>query len=424
VTSMIIVHAADLHLGSPLGGLDQHDGLDAERIRRAPMRAFERLADLCAERGAGLLVIAGDLFDGDADLPTMREAAQVLERIARAGTQVVTIRGNHDADSRMQHRLPAIEGLHALPSDAPGTIEFPELGVAVHGRGFDTPRVPDNIVASYPPAIAGACNVGVLHTSLAGAPGHDNYAPCTLDDLRAHGYQYWALGHVHGRAVLSDAPWIVYPGNTQGRDVGETGPRGATVLCVADGEVVGEPEHVDLDVVRWHVLELELAEGETADALVARAGRELEAIADPTGTRMDVVRIRVVGRGAAHDELVADPARWRAELHTAAMGVSARGLYLEHVRFRTRPALPPVEELLAREDFIGDAAASLLRSPVEPTSTDAEAFGALERKLAQLPAGSGDQFDRPVGQDELDAARERLLARLLVAHADEVEVAR
>ena len=415
---MILVHAADLHLGSPLGGLGEHADLPVRRIRQAPMRAFERLADECERLQAELLVIAGDLFDVDADLATMREAAQVLERICRAGTRVVTIRGNHDAQSRMQRRLPAIDGLHQLPVDAAATVVFEELGVAVHGRGFDTPRVLDAIVTEYPAAVPGLLNVGVLHTSLAGAPGHDPYAPCTLDDLIALGYDYWALGHVHVRQVLHDAPWIVYAGNTQGRDIGETGARGATIVEFAEGAVTATPYHVDLDDVRWSRLPVELDADETAQELLERMSRLLAELVQREPDNVHIVRVEVGGRGRAHDELAAEPAAWRSRLHDAAYHVSTDALYLEQVRFRTAPQLPDASTLLVREDAIGDIARVLLGDDVEPTPIDGDAFSGLERKLAPLQDGVSDELLAPVTVEELRTAREALVGRLLVAHAD------
>lgn len=421
---MILIHAADLHLGSPLGGLDQHEQLPVREIRQAPMRAFERLAELCATRRADVLVIAGDLFDGDADIATMREAAQVLERIARAGTRIVTIRGNHDADSRMQRRLPAIDGLVQLPTDAPDTARFDDLGIAVHGRGFDTPRVTENIVPSYPAPVDGLLNVGLLHTSLGGAPGHDSYAPCSIDDLVAKGYQYWALGHVHLRAVHATAPWIIYPGNIQGRDVGETGPRGATVVEYADGDVVGTPEHVDLDVVRWHVVDTVLEPDETANELEQRLRDLLARLVADEPDVVHVVRIVLTGRGIAHDELAASPGAWRARLHDVALETSAERLYLEHVKVRTQPALPDRDDLLAREDFIGDAARSLLDAGSGAPPIDDEVFAGLAKKLAQLQGGAGHELMPAISGDELDTAREALIGRLLIAHAADAEAGR
>lgn len=430
---MILIHAADLHLGSPLGGLDGRDDLPVRRIRQAPMRAFERIAELCAERTADVLVIAGDLFDGDADLPTMYDAARVIERITRAGTKVVALRGNHDAASKMQGRLPGIEGFHELPTGRAGTIRFDDLGIALHGRGFDTQHVPDNIVPGYPDAVAGLFNVGVLHTSLAGNPGHDRYAPATIDDLAAKGYDYWALGHVHKRQVHAEQPWIVFPGNPQGRDVGETGPRGVTVVEYDGPRVVGTPEAVVLDSVRWHVETVELAGEEELDDLRVRIGTRLaQLVADAPGIA-HVVRLRIGGRGRAHDELIAAPAAWRASLHELVMGISADDLYLERVVVETRPALPPREELLAREDFIGSAARSLLGSPdgledPPPVPPMEELFAPLARKLGQLPAAAGlgdlQSLDADAWETELTVAREALVGRLLAAHAEEAEATR
>ncbi len=422
---MILIHAADLHLGSPLGGLDHDDQLPARRIRQAPMRAFERLAELCATRSADVLVIAGDLFDGDADLATMREAAQVLARICSQGTKVVTIRGNHDADSRMLRRLPAIDGLEQLPTDRAGSVRLDELGVVVHGRGFDTPRVLDNIVLEYPPAVEGLLNVGLLHTSLAGAPGHDPYAPCTLDDLVGRGYQYWALGHVHKRQVHAEQPWIIHPGNTQGRDVGETGARGVTVVEYADGQVLGTPEHVDLDEVRWSRLRIELDVDEPVEELIERVGEQLTTIVGRAANLVHLVRVEVTGRGVAHDALDADPARWRDALNSIALEISPEGLYLERIKLRTSPGLPDRAELLARDDFVGAAARELLDADPEPTPLDADAFAALDKKLGQLQAAAGGADLMPaLSAEELAQARESLVGRLLVAHATDAEVVR
>lgn len=430
---MILIHAADLHLGSPLGGLDGREDLPVRRIRQAPMRAFERIADLCSERSADVLVIAGDLFDGDADLPTMYDAARVLERITKAGTKVVTLRGNHDAASKMQGRMPAIDGFQELPTGRAGTIRFDDLGIALHGRGFDAQHVPDNIVPGYPAAVAGVFNVGVLHTSLGGTSGHDRYAPASIDDLVAKGYDYWALGHVHKRQVHAEQPWIIFPGNPQGRDVGETGPRGVTIVEYEDGRVIGTPEAVVLDSVRWHVETVTLGSEDDLDDVRAGIGRVLAGIVAEAPGIAHVVRLRITGRGRAHDELVAAPAAWRSSLHELAMGISADDLYLERVVVDTRPALPAREELLAREDFIGSAARSLLDAPdglddPPPLPALDQLFAGLDKKLAQLPAGAHaadlDVLDADGWDLELAAAREALVGRLLAAHADEAEATR
>lgn len=59
------VHAADLHLDSPLRGLEADPGAPVELIRGATRRALGRLVDLAIAEDAAFVVIAGDVYDGD-----------------------------------------------------------------------------------------------------------------------------------------------------------------------------------------------------------------------------------------------------------------------------------------------------------------------------------------------------------------------
>ncbi len=130
--------------------------------------------------------------------------------------------------------------------------------VVIHGRGFPNRAVPENLASDYPAAVSGRFNMGLLHTSLTGRPGHDTYAPCSETDLRQKGYGYWALGHIHQPEVISRDPWIVFAGNCQGRDVREAGPHGCRLVTVNDSLEVENADWRDLDVVRWQVLEIDL----------------------------------------------------------------------------------------------------------------------------------------------------------------------
>jgi len=59
------IHAADIHLDSPLRGLDRYDGAPVEEIRGATRRALENLVDVCLAERVAFLLIAGDIYDGD-----------------------------------------------------------------------------------------------------------------------------------------------------------------------------------------------------------------------------------------------------------------------------------------------------------------------------------------------------------------------
>jgi DNA repair exonuclease SbcCD nuclease subunit len=215
-----MVHAADLHLDSPLTGLVRYEGAPVDEVRGATRRALENLVSLCLEEQARLLLLAGDLYDGDwRDYSTGLFFSAQMERLREAGTQVVWIRGNHDAQSKLTHHLSLGEHCHELVSKQPSTLEFPALELAVHGQGFATPAVTDDLSARYPEPVRGVLNVGLLHTALSGRRGHAPYAPCDAVSLAHRGYDYWALGHVHQREIVSTAPYIVFPGNLLGRHV-------------------------------------------------------------------------------------------------------------------------------------------------------------------------------------------------------------
>ena len=110
----------------------------------------------------------------------------------------------------------------------------------MHGQSFATKAVIENIALTYPPPDPDRFNIGLLHSSVGEREGHDTYASCSVEQLSHHGYDYWALGHVHKRDILSRDPWIVFPGNLQGRHIRETGPKGAALVTVTDGKVFGD----------------------------------------------------------------------------------------------------------------------------------------------------------------------------------------
>ena len=117
-----------------------------------------------------------------------------------------------------------------------------EKPVAIHGLSFAQPTAPDSLLPKYARALPDAINIGIMHTSLGGAPGHDSYAPCSATELQATGYNYWALGHIHKRSVVSGSTTIVMPGMPQGRDINEDGPKSATLVSIADDGTVNQEE--------------------------------------------------------------------------------------------------------------------------------------------------------------------------------------
>ncbi|HET9931307.1 MAG TPA: DNA repair exonuclease, partial [Polyangiaceae bacterium] len=254
---MKFVHAADLHIDSPLRGLERYQGAPVEIIRGATRRAVEHLVDLCLEEGVKLLVLCGDLYDGDwKDYSTGLFFCQQMARLREADVVVAWIRGNHDAASRLTQHLRPTDNVHELSHARPITLEreIDGVSVALHGQGFSKAKVTEDLTDRYPAPVSGAFNLGLLHTALDGREGHDAYAPCRVESLINKGYDYWALGHVHQREQVNREPWIIFPGNLQGRHARETGKKGATLVTVSGGRVT-EVEARALDEVRWaHVV--------------------------------------------------------------------------------------------------------------------------------------------------------------------------
>lgn len=230
------IHTADIHLDSPLKTLAlRNEGL-AELVGNASRTVFKRIVDLCLSENVQALIIAGDLYDGaQTSMKTARFLATELTRLAQAEIPAFVIRGNHDALSKITKELVLPDSVKIFS----GRAEVVETiwnshPVAVHGISFRQPHAPDSLLPHFKPAVPGAFNLGLLHTSLGGAQGHDPYAPCTVADLQETGFDYWALGHIHQRAEYPGATTIVMPGIPQGRDIGEAGSKSVSLVSVDD----------------------------------------------------------------------------------------------------------------------------------------------------------------------------------------------
>src|SRR4051812_38673490 len=316
---MKFVHAADLHIDSPLRGLTAYEGAPVERVRAATRRALSNLVQLCLDERAAFLLLAGDVFDGEwKDFNTGLFFVRELNRLRDTGTRVFVVRGNHDAASEVTRSLTWPAHVHVFADDRAETVVLENFGVALHGLSYPRREVKDSLVPLYPAAIDGALNVGVLHTSADGRPGHASYAPSSVEELVRKGYDYWALGHVHAHEILHRAPWVVFPGNTQGRHIRETGPKGAVVVSVEDG-AVASVRHTPLDVVRWREVTVALDTDDGIDDLYDKAKERLGQARDDADGRLLAARLVVEGAARAHGDVAGGRDRVIAELRARAL---------------------------------------------------------------------------------------------------------
>ncbi len=375
---------------------------------------MENLVELALAEEVAFVLLAGDLYDGDwRDYSTALFFAAQLSRLGQAGISVYWLRGNHDAQSQITKHLKLPNNSFEFSSRKPQTFLREDLGVAIHGQGFSKRAVTDDLAAGYPAAADGYFNIGVLHTCVSGRAGHEPYAPCKLETLVTKGYEYWALGHVHKREVLHQRPWVVFPGNLQGRHIRETGTKGAILVSVEDGEVA-EVAHHALDVLRWVRLEIDASECVSGDEVVDRARIALEQEFEAADGRRLAARVIVSGSSSANDELQATPDGWRNALRAAATDIEPDAIWLERIEIATDPLID-MTSLDDRDDAIGQLLHSLrdIRNTPERIESLATSLTDLRAKLpAELRAVEDPTSDSAL-REALEDVERILLSRLL-----------
>ncbi|MGH7282276.1 MAG: metallophosphoesterase family protein [Polyangiaceae bacterium] len=388
---MRFVHAADLHVDSPLRGLERYEGAPVELAREATRAAVKNLVDLCLREDAAFLLVSGDLFDGDwKDFHTPLFLVSELARLKAKNIRAFVVLGNHDLQSELVPHIRWPDNVTVFGAHRADTCILHEYSAAIHGRSYARAAVSENLAASYPPPLADHFNIALLHTNAAGAAGagdHASYAPCRGEELRARGYDYWALGHVHGHQVLSTSPHVVYPGNLQGRNARETGEKGAVVVDVEDRKVKNL-RFVPCDVMRWARIDVD---ADATDAPREIVDKVRTAVSSETGRiegRALAARVTVKGACEAHAALarMEDRARFVADVRAAARDASERA-WIEKVQIETS-SLADVDTLRAARDLVGD----LLRS-TRDLANSGELAKALEPLFLPLRAKMGPALD-------------------------------
>ncbi len=402
------IHAADLHLDSPLLGLSRKSQDFSARVDDASRQAFDNLIALAIAEGCRLVLIAGDVFDGQwKSYHTGLFFAERMRRLSQHGVRVVMILGNHDAANPFAGRLELSDNVTVLPSNRPDTVIIEDIGTAVHGQSFPQREVTENIALAYPAPVAGLFNIGLLHTAGNGREGHASYAPCSVEQLANHGYAYWALGHIHTRESLSTTPHILFPGNLQSRSIKEPGAKGASLVTVEDGAVISV-EHRPLDVVRFAAETIDVAALSDREGLFAAIRGRAEAALSAGDGRALALRLNLTGAGPLHADLVTDSQNLREETETVLAGVDS-DIWLEKLCLRT--SSPPAP------DGVDPTIAGGLRTAIEELSRGDWLQERLSARLAEikvkLPAAAhADAFLAQMKAEGAERARAHALALL------------
>jgi exonuclease SbcD len=409
LTTFKFLHAADLHLGSPFQGLALRDAAVAHRFAEASRAAFTDLVTRAVAEAVDFVIIAGDVYDGDwKDNSIGLFFNRELARLERAGIEIFLLKGNHDAESVITKSINLPASVKHFATDQPSTFRIETLQVALHGQGFADRAVTENLVANYPGRVAGWFNIGVLHTALTGRPPHANYAPCTPGHLRARGYDYWALGHIHDFEMVSTRPHIVFPGNIQGRSIREKGAKGAVLVSVADGTVIGV-ERVIVDRARWEELSIDVTGKSSEDAIL----KQIEELARPLGViatdRLVALRVRLTGITPVHRQLIAHREQLTDEVLAACHRVHG-DIWLEKLDIATQA---PISRQPSASALMSVDLAALLASIDGSDDLKAKAALLLSEIGIKIPGTIADEEQTLA--DELPQliaeARELLLTR-------------
>ena len=396
---MRFIHAADIHLDSPLRGLEAYPGAPVERLRVATRQAFDRVVELCLEERVDFLVIAGDLFDTEVkDFNAALAVAEQLRKLDQEKIPVYLILGNHDSREEMIRHVPWPANVTLFDHKRPQTVRHPTLPVALHGMSYPKREVTENLVPNYPEPVAGCFNIGLLHTNAGGNSSHAAYAPCSVEELATKGYDYWALGHVHEFEVLHEQPHVVYSGNTQGRHAREVGRKGCLLVTVEEqGRGVLEVEFRETAIVRWFRETIALQSDDDEEALLSATRKRLLQIVATASGRLAAVRLEFTGRCAVHEQLAKDASRQQliANLRALApdLGID---VWIEKVKFHTQSPLN-LDALRERQDLIGQ----LLRD-IGSLAADPQALVALPETKDLATKVAAELTQDGDGEDKFD----------------------
>jgi exonuclease SbcD len=404
---MRLVHAADLHLDSPLRGLARlGQSALADELRAASRRACENLVELVVSVGADAVVLAGDVYDGDwRDYQTGAFFARQMSRLCDEHIPVFMIAGNHDAASEISRSLRLPDNVTVLRTDAAQTVVDEGRGLAVHGQGFATRAVTENLVLQYPDRLPGLVNVGLLHSSVDGDPGHDVYAPCRPVDLEACRYEYFALGHIHTRRTVCDGEYVAgFSGNLQGRHPRETGAKGALVVNVEPGARASVDFH-ELDVARWEKIRVDVSDSADLDGVLDAVSDRLAAAASGADGRVLVAQVTLMGTSRAVADLL-DVERLRAEIDLEA---EKAGIVIEQVRNRVQA---PNAGIVVDAELTAAVTAAMQQEVADNVITR-EVASRLDREFGRRLRTTGVDLASDAQLAELaQQARQELLGRL------------
>jgi hypothetical protein len=235
------VHASDLHLEQPPGGVAEIPEALRELFIEAPYAAAEQIVDTALAEEVEFVVLSGDVLQAQQTGPRgpLFWAAQ-CERLRERGISVYWASGRVDSQERWPSSVALPDNVYRFPAGELAEFTPTREGVPLARiLGVSRARGKAIRIADFRPDPGGLYSIAVIHGNADAAV------------LKSRGMNYWALGGSHARTTLFSEPGIAhYPGSPQGRLPVQAGPHGCTLVHV-DQERRGKITFVPTDLLRW-----------------------------------------------------------------------------------------------------------------------------------------------------------------------------
>ena len=263
---MKFLHIADVHLDSPFLGLSFLPSELFCQIKNAIQLSFEKAVNFAIDNDVDLVLLAGDTFDSIHPTPQSKIFfANQIKRLVDSQIQVVMVLGNHDysqIDDLLLNESPYFKIIGS--NEQIEQVDFmtkSQYKYRVVGFSYQHNHITEDIIAKYPPKSTSIYTIGLAHAGMKqSSVDQNNYAPFTLNEVKNLNYDYFALGHIHLRQVLSQEPWIVYSGNLQGRHVNEKDAKGFYFGQVDEQSQNTQLQFIDVSPIVWQTVDLTLDE--------------------------------------------------------------------------------------------------------------------------------------------------------------------
>lgn len=269
MTEITFLHAADLHLDSPYIGLRHLPEPLLHRVQESTFVSLQRLVDVAINKKVDFIIIAGDLYDAEQrSLKAQIRVRDEMKRLEQEGIQVFIVHGNHDPLTKSKVEIKWPSNVHIFKEEVE-VIPFIKEGktaVNLYGFSYVNKAITENMSVKYEKKEGADYHIAILHGTLSSIHDHVPYAPFQLSDLKQNVFDYWALGHIHQKQVLSESPLIIYPGNTQGRHKKETGEKGCFHVKLHDS--IQEFSFIETCDILWESVEISITSLQTLDELV------------------------------------------------------------------------------------------------------------------------------------------------------------